>query len=252
MYLMYVDESGDPGLVGSPTTIFALTGLVVHEVRWRDAMTEIVDFRRRMREKFGLKIREEIHSSPFISKPGDLVRIKRNDRLAILRHYIDLIARLPDVSMISVVVDKAGKPHDYDPHEKGWQALLQRFDNTLSHQNFPGPAAKVERGMIIVDGDQSGRLVKLVRRMRHYNFVPSLYGEARNMPTRSIVEDPIFRDSRHSMLIQAADVTAYFLLQQETPNSYMRKSGGKAYFRRLEPIFNRLAARNDPQGVVRL
>jgi hypothetical protein len=252
MYLMYVDESGDPGLVGSPTSIFALTGLVIHELRWRDAMTEIVEFRRKMRDKFGLKMREEIHSSPFINKPGELVRIKRNDRLTILRHYIDVIAHLPDISLISVVVDKTGKPEDYDSHEKGWQALLQRFDNTISHRNFPGPSAQDERGMIIVDGDQSGRLVKLVRRMRHYNYVPSRYGEARNLPTRSIVEDPVFRDSRHSMLIQAADVAAYFLFQQETPNSYMRKSGGKAYFRRLEPIFNKMAARNDHQGIVRL
>jgi len=29
---MYVDESGDPGLVGSPTEHFLLTGLVVHEL----------------------------------------------------------------------------------------------------------------------------------------------------------------------------------------------------------------------------
>lgn len=252
MYLMYVDESGDPGLINSPTPIFALTGLVVHELRWRDALSEVVEFRRKMRDKFALKMREEVHSSPFINKPGELVRIPRNDRLAILRHFGDVIAKLPDVSLISVVVAKEGKPEGYDPHEKAWQALLQRFENTLSNRNFPGPAAQDERGMIIVDGDQSGRLVKLVRKMRHVNFVPSQYGAARNLPTRSIIEDPVFRDSRHSLLVQAADVAAYFLYQQEVPNSYMRRSGGKAYFNRLEPIYNRLAARNDPQGVVRL
>jgi hypothetical protein len=30
MYFMYVDESGDPGLVGSPTRYFTLSGLVIH------------------------------------------------------------------------------------------------------------------------------------------------------------------------------------------------------------------------------
>ena len=29
---MYVDESGDVGLVGSPTRYFVLVGLVVHEL----------------------------------------------------------------------------------------------------------------------------------------------------------------------------------------------------------------------------
>jgi hypothetical protein len=205
-----------------------------------------------MRDKFGLKIREEIHSSPFINKPGELVRIARNDRLAILRHFVDTIAKLPDVSITSVIVDKAGKAEGYDVHEKAWQALLQRFDNTLSHRNFPGPAAQDERGMIIVDGDQSGRLVALVRKMRHFNYVPSNYGPARNLPTRSVIEDPVFRDSRHSMLMQAADVAAYFLYQQESPNAYMRKSGGKAYFGRLDAVLNKCAARSDAQGVVRL
>lgn len=252
MYLMYVDESGDPGLVGSPTPLFVLTGLVVHERRWRDTMELVVGFRRRMRDTFGLKVREEIHASPFINKPGALVRIKRHDRLAILRHFADRIATLPDVSLISVVVTKAGKPEGFDAHERAWQVLLQRFENTLSSRNFPGPSARDERGLIVIDGDQSGHLVKLVRRMRHFNPVPSAFGPARNLPIRSIIEDPVFRDSRHSLLVQAADVTAYLLYQQENPNAYMRKAGGRSYFHRLEPIYNRWAARHDTQGVVRL
>lgn len=35
MYLMYVDESGDIGLVNSPTHYFVLVGLVLHELRWQ-------------------------------------------------------------------------------------------------------------------------------------------------------------------------------------------------------------------------
>lgn len=31
MYFMYVDESGDPGMLVSPTRYFVLSGLVVHE-----------------------------------------------------------------------------------------------------------------------------------------------------------------------------------------------------------------------------
>jgi len=34
VYLMYVDESGDTGLDGSPTDHFVLTGFVVHEADW--------------------------------------------------------------------------------------------------------------------------------------------------------------------------------------------------------------------------
>jgi hypothetical protein len=42
MYLMYVDESGDCGLPAdsSPSSLFCLSGLVVHELRWREAIAE--------------------------------------------------------------------------------------------------------------------------------------------------------------------------------------------------------------------
>ncbi len=62
MYLMYVDESGDSGLENSRTRYFVLTGMVVHELRWQDALNAFVGFRRRMREKFGLKLRDEVHA----------------------------------------------------------------------------------------------------------------------------------------------------------------------------------------------
>jgi hypothetical protein len=45
MYMMYVDESGDPGMTGSPTRYFVLSGVVVHELGWRDYLEQLLDFR---------------------------------------------------------------------------------------------------------------------------------------------------------------------------------------------------------------
>lgn len=252
MYLMYVDESGDPGLVGSPTPIFVLSGLVFHELRWRDTLDAVHAFRKRMKQSFGLKVRDEIHAAPFINKPGALVTIPRNNRLAILRHYVDLVASLPDISVINVIVNKHGKPPGYDVHERAWQALVQRFQNTVSYRNFPGPTNQDDRGIVFVDGDVSGRLVKMMRRMRRYNPIPSRFGAARNLPMTKIIEDPVFRDSAQSLLTQTVDVIAYMLYQQEHPNAYMRKSSARNYFRRMESVLCLKASTNDPQGIVRL
>ena len=41
MYLMYVDESGDTGMVRSPTTHFVLSSIVVHETRWLEFINAI-------------------------------------------------------------------------------------------------------------------------------------------------------------------------------------------------------------------
>src|SRR5680860_843195 len=118
MYLMFVDESGDTGLTGSPTGCFVLSGLVIHESRWQDCLERLIRFRRRMRHAFGLKLREEIHSRHMITgRPGELVRIPKNDRLSIIRFHAREIAGLPDVRIINVVVDKTNKPQTYDVFE---------------------------------------------------------------------------------------------------------------------------------------
>lgn len=104
MYLMYVDESGDCGIAGSRTRYFVLTGLVIHELRWQPYLNQLIDFRRRMKQQFGLSLREEIHASAFINRPGNLVSIKRNDRLTIIRSLADELSTMMDLNIINIVV----------------------------------------------------------------------------------------------------------------------------------------------------
>jgi hypothetical protein len=88
MFLMFVDESGDSGLTGSPTEHFVSNGIVMHELRWRACVESLQEFRREIRRDFGLKLREEIHASEMLFRPGDLVRIKKHDRLKIQSHEL--------------------------------------------------------------------------------------------------------------------------------------------------------------------
>lgn len=229
---MYVDESGDIGLENSPGRFFILTGLVVHELRWQANLDQLVNFRRCMRVLHGLKLREELHASHFINKPGDLRRIKRNDRLSIIRALATELATMQDINLINVVIDKQGKPPDFDVFGKAWQALIQRFENTIRSGNFPGPANAIERGLIFPDRTDDKKLRSLLRKMRYYNPIPSRfdYGGYRQVPLSHIIEDPNFKESRDSYFIQAVDLAAYLLQQQLMPNSYMKKVGGQNYF----------------------
>ena len=106
---MYVDESGDVGLTGSPSSYFALTGITVHESRWRDFLERLVQFRRTMRAVYGLPLRTEIHAAEFIRR-APLPNIRKHQRLAILRNFLDELAAFPDIRVTSVVVNKAKKP----------------------------------------------------------------------------------------------------------------------------------------------
>ncbi len=255
MHLMYVDESGDCGLQNSPTRFFVLSGLVLHELRWRDVHRALVDFRRRVKAAYGLGMRDELHASHFMTRPGKLACIPKYRRLLIVREFAGLLGSLPDVSLINVLVDKASKPLGYDVFEMAWKALLQRFENTMSRRNFTGPANPDERGMVFSDYTDTKKLTALIRKMRHWNPIPNQPGYGigyRNVAVQHIIEDPSFRDSGHSYFVQAADTAAYLVYESLAPSAYMRKQGGNTYYRRIAPIFCRVASPSDPMGFVRL
>ena len=252
---MYVDESGDSGMVNSPTRYFVLTGLVVHELRWKTYLDQLIDFRQRMSQHFGFRVREELHAAAMLAKPGSLVRMRRNDRLTIIRSFANELAKMNDLNIINVVVDKQGKPADYDVFAMAWKVLTQRFENTLSHRNFPGPVNQDERGMIFADHTDDKKLTQLLRQMRRYNPVPNqpTFGLGyRNLILATIIEDPVFRDSDHSYFVQAADLAAFLLYQRLAPSIYVRRKGGRTYFNRLDPVLCKEASSTDPEGIVYL
>ena len=252
---MYVDDGGDPGLnPKSPTRHFVLSGLVLHELRWRQFADSVLELRRRIRSTYGLPIRTEIHAAEYISR-GGMNFIPRYNRLAILQHFTDHLALQGYLSVTNVVVDKAGKPDDYDVFTSAWRALFQRFENTLNHQNFPGPRNPEDKGMVFADNTDGGKLTRLVRRMAVHNPIPNRARHVpgyRNIPIVSILEDPSLRDSRQSYFIQAADLCAYWTYQLFAPNAYIHSKTGRGYFHRLDPILNKRASASRADGIVML
>jgi hypothetical protein len=213
-----------------------------------------------MKALYGLKLKEEIHAARFISRPGPLTRIPRQDRLAILRHFADELATMTDINIINVAVNKPARVGtNFDVFEMAWKVLIQRFENTLSHRNFSGPANPDERGMLFPDHTDDKKLTRLFRQMRRWNPTPHdrgfsvMFGSGyRNLSLTTMIEDPNFRNSEHSYFIQATDLAAFLLYQYIVPNSYMRNRGGHRYFLRLDPVLCKVASRSDPYGVVYL
>lgn len=251
---MYVDESGDIGLPpSSPTRYFILSAIIIHELRWRDALKDLVVFRQDLKKSKGLKIKDEIHCTNFINRPGPLVRIKRNDRLDIIKKCIDWLNIQPELSVYSVVVDKQGRRADFDVFEQAWNTLLMRFENTLSYKNFPGPGNADDRGLVLSDNTDGGKLRRLIRKMRHFNMIPGMFGApARNRRLNYIIEDPILRDSQFSFMHQMNDVVAYCARQMYEPNAYMKKKGGVNFYRRLNNVSLKVVSRNNPFGIVEI
>lgn len=264
MYLMYVDESGDCGMpgAGSPSALFCLSGVVVHELRWRDTVSQLLRFRHWLKTRYKVYLDDELHAAHMIAKPSKIAaslrRLSKHERLAIIRHFTDEIAMLSDVSIINVVVDKrTGRVPNKDAVFRwAWYSLFQRFENTIRYQNFPGPKNADDRGIVFPDATDRQKLRKYLDEMRLNNLLKVRQGHGAfvylNKPIRLIIEDPVVRDSQHSYLIQAADCVAFLLKQSVQPSNYMKRHGGNAYFKRLDSVLCKHASKTDPEGVVRL
>jgi len=88
-------------------------------------------------------------------------RIKRNDRLSILRFFADELALMPHLNIINVVVDKTNKNSNHDIAIIAWKALIQRFSNTITRSNFSGPMNSDEIDQLI-EKDSSHQQLELV------------------------------------------------------------------------------------------
>jgi hypothetical protein len=239
-----------------------LSGLVIHELRWQSVLRELTDFRRWLRRRYGIGLADELHHAEMVGKDKNLspsiATLPKHQRLAIIRHHADQLARLPDFNVINVVVDKStGKVTDKDLVFRGaWSRLIQRFEKTIQYRNFPGEKNPSERGMIFPDRTDGERLRTLLNRMRRHNPI-KLVSQAgsfhfENQPVLSVIEDPIVRESQLSYFVQSADLCVFLLTQWIEPTSFMKKHGGNAYFRRLEPILCKVASSTDANGIVRL
>lgn len=229
---MYIDESGDVGTNNSPTRYFVLSAIILHESAWQNVLDDLITFRRSLKSRYGLLMKEEIHASVFINGGANLKsNVSKNDKLDILKKCLKWLDSRTDISVVTVRCDK-DKNTTKDIFEFAWRVLIQRIDNTLAYNNFPNGIGH-DKGILLADNTNGGKLTKLLRTMRRYNPIPnsrSFGTGSRYIPLRAVVEDPIMRDSANSYLHQMVDVVAYFARQYYEPNKYLRKKGARTFY----------------------
>lgn len=247
MYLMYVDESGDPGIGLHSSPHFILSGLIVNQNEWDKYLLRLKAFRKSIKTKYGLNQRTEIHSTELIriNKLEEYKSISKTNRINILKEYGAEIPRIFDTAkIINICLLKADYQESGEIQKVAWQRLIQRYDTFLKKMT-------TDKGIIVSDDTNSLVLMQLLRKMRVYNPTPSHFGGTYQAPTDSIIEDIFMRSSQHSYFIQTVDVVCHLLYRKEFPKGSLRKYSLEHQFQKLEPILLKEACRNDPFGIVR-
>lgn len=134
MYIMYVDESGDPGFGQHATPHFILSGIIVSQNEWDKYLQRLKAFRKSLKEKYGINQRAEIHAKELIriSKEDAYRSIKKDDRINLLKEYCVEIPRIFDsAKIINVALLKSDFSETGDIQKVAWQRLIQRFDSII-------------------------------------------------------------------------------------------------------------------------
>ncbi len=77
------------------------------------------------------------------------------------------------------------------------------------------------------------------------------FGGSYQATVENIIEDSFMRDSKHSYIVQVADMITHLLYRKEYPKGSLKKFGLQYYFDKLEPILLKEASRSDSFGIVR-
>ncbi|CAM4052233.1 Protein of unknown function [Pedobacter westerhofensis] len=249
MYFLYVDESGDAGKfdssnltkTGSPYLIY--TGLVVHDAQWNQTLNTIKNFRKKIAKESFVSYNQEFHCAEMIDprKIGAFTQISVPDRWKLIEEYCDLIGKVVKSSIIAAVLNKETsllKPEEYTI------AMITKLYQSFNHFLLQ----KKERGLVFFDRANERKISSHVRKLLGTNVTDRPL-EIEQIDC--ILEDPVYKASSDSMLIQSADVVAYTVKEKEFPRAARKKFDADLIFDRklLANCYNSHVSDND--GIIR-
>lgn len=214
MHLVYLDESGDPGGAGSPTSNFLLGGLAVHHANWLEAHRRLLSFRKSARARHGLKVGAEMHAAEFLGAATTHRGIGRIERLELARGMLDAITSIPSVRVFGWATDKSG--HPLERLAKNVVADLAAWS---ASGDLPRAAGCEAPGFQLIH-DVMGK-------------GPTAWAEASGT---LMIERSMAQRSDGSLFLQAADFIAYSFRQSLNPNRFMAEHGGRNLIRRLDGV----------------
>lgn len=238
MHLIYIDDSRDENYG-------VFSAIMIPDYVWQATFKAIRDYRRLLKKTDGIYVYKELHAWKFVSGRGNISTniINKNRRCTIFKETLALLSQLPGVRLFNT----------FGPSKKdeiAFERLLNRINRTVQVAN--------SNAILICDQGKETTYTRLRRKMGVFNPIPSSIGSwgdgsnTKNIPIENIIEDPFFKDSSQSYLIQMADFCAYALLRKEKPLASKSKYGIHEAFNFLTPILVKEASSRDPEGIIRI
>lgn len=215
MYFAYFDESGDSGFTNSPTDTFTLSGLLLHDRDWLNALDQVISFRRYLRDQFRISPRWETKATWLIHNKGKIrdAGLSYPARMAAYKAAMRFQRKAGVFKVFSVVIVKSRiNNKSSDVREIAWRYALQRLERF---------GTSMKDNIHVLPDEGHGEFIrKKIRAMRRFHYVPSAYGQGTlERAATNIVEDSSDRNSTESFFTQLADLNAYAAFRRAFPGN---------------------------------
>lgn len=248
MYIMYVDESGDPGIAKYNSKHFILSGVIVHQDEWQNILDRMKTFRSLLYTSYSFNKRTELHAKELIrfNKNKDYSKIRKSDRMRI---YQECCTNFPIIfqkcKIINIAFHKETFSESTDFQLLAWERLITRYDTYLKKVGK-------DKGIIISDDTDNVKIKAILRKLRIYNPISSKYYNSYYNPViENVIEDIIPRDSKDSYFVQVADMICHSLYRKEYPKTSLKKFRLESQFDKFKPLLLLEASNYDELGIVR-
>jgi len=185
---------------------FTLGCVLIDAERWPDVFDDMIDYRRYLRDRFGIPVRAEIKANYLLRNGGPLrpLHLSEEARFAVYRGHMRLQAKL-GLKCFAIVIRKnvmEQRSLRQNPRHVAWEYLIQRLERFTTKEKT--------QVVIFHDEGEGGIARTLTRKARRAGSAGSAFGTGSlKRPARLLLDDPVSRKSHESYFIQLADLDAY-------------------------------------------
>ncbi len=203
-YIVYSDESGDPGNTQYSSNYFILTSIYMPiDCVWENRM-KIIQLRKELYTMYRLPENIEMHTQHFMQEKNDFrdIHFTQQEKCGILNAFAQIITQL-DLKIVNVIIRKNCTVQSKNVLNQTFRYMLQRIET-----------AALKEGWCYFYVTDNGRIDNMrltANAMRKTNWIPSHFGEDYNQPITNLVDGIFTADSRDSYFIQIADFIAFFV-----------------------------------------
>ena len=233
MYVIYLDESGDPNGWNNNQNHFVIGGLAIHEGQISRIGKVLDDVQAEFFPDISVPLK--FHAVDINNGQGRFRDISENDRQRMLERVYEQIAGIayPRAVLFATAIHITAVRNPEQALRETFQDIAQRANTFLTRLYRSG---NPQKGLLIIDRSQSteGRFRTLVSDFQSYG---TEYGYLGNL-----VDIPYFSQSSDTRLLQLADFCAYAVYRYYERND-------DHFLRRILPKFDRRSPGHGPDGL---